>query len=784
MAYVGPADAGARRARLLRPGDRSLPPGCERYRVAGGGSAVLELKPGDRLRVVDLEGRQPCELFAFGVDGRADGGLIGAESCGDAAGTRALLAGDAAAKLRRALERHGLSLAAARAVEPFDPDSRAGQDADFQAQAAVRLLVTAPGGPMSVEAQTPPTDLEVFVERAEPTAPSTPGLPDPLAEPRQDLRVERATAAAFEVKAGEWIQIIDVEGRQCSDLQAFPLAQLDKGIERCLDVTTTRTLLGHGYPHPGLHAKYYDQDFQPLVEIVQDNCSRHDTFGLACFAKYYEDRGYPGHANCSDNFNRALAPYGVQPRRGWMAMNFFYNTGIDEHNQFHLDEPWSRAGDFVLVRALTDLVCVSSACPDDIDAANGWNPSDIHVRVYGPEQQFKRSIGFRKTTEAEVEMTKETGFHSRTSALTRNFVEYNGYWMASSYTNHGPIAEYWACREKAIVMDLTPLRKFEVLGPDAETLMQHCLTRNVRKLAVGQVVYTAMCYDTGTMIDDGTLFRLGPDNFRWIGGSDYGGQWLREQAEKLGLEVWIKSSTDQLHNLAVQGPNSRDILKQVVWTPPHQPSLEELAWFRFTIGRLGEADGLPIIVSRTGYTGELGYEVFCHPRDGGAVWDAIWQAGQPLGLTPLGLEALDMLRIEAGLIFAGYDFDDQTDPFEAGIGFTVPLKSKEEDFIGKAALIKRKETPQRVMVGLELEGEEPAVHGDCVRLGRHQVGVVTSATRSPILGKNVALCRMAVEHAAAGTEVEVGKLDGLQKRLPATVVPLSFYDPKKERPRT
>ena len=773
--------------RILRPGVRSLPPGFERYRIAGGGSLIIGLAPGDKLRLVDPEGLQPCELVAFHLDGRAEpailSGVGGPVSLSSASKTKAMVVADAA--LQRSLDRGGLKLEAAGSIDLFGPGSPAGSAASFTAAEACRVLMTAPGGPMAVDAQNPPSDLEVHVERA--NVPDGTGrlyaLPDPLADPRLDRQIDRATAQAYEVRAGEWIQIIDIEGRQCSDFQAFPMDQLEKGIERCLDVTTTRTIMGQGYPAPGLMAKYLDQDMRALVEIVQDNCLRHDAFGLACTAKYYEDMGYPGHANCSDNFSRALEPYGIAPRRGWMAMNFFYNTGIDDQNQFYLDEPWSRPGDHVLLRALTDLVCISSACPCDIDSANGWNPTDIQVRVYGEKERFKKSIGYRKSTEADVEMTKETGFHSRSSALTRNFVEYNGYWLANSYRDHGAIAEYWACREKAIMMDLSALRKIEILGPDAENLLQRAMTRDIRRLAVGQVVYTAMCYDTGTMIDDGTLFRLGADNFRWIGGCDFGGTWLRQQAKEMGLDVWIKSSTDQLHNVSVQGPASRDVLKEIIWTPPTQPTLEELGWFRFTIARLGQPDGVPLIVSRTGYTGELGYEVWCHPKDAPEVWDAIWEAGQPHGLLPLGLEALDMLRIEAGLIFAGYEFDDQTDPFEAGIAFTVPLKSKNEDFIGRDALLRRKENPQRRLVGLELKGEEVAANGDCVHQGRLQCGVITSGTRSPILKKNIALCRMAVEYCAPGTEVEVGKLDGHQKRLPATVVPLSFYDPKKERVR-
>jgi len=405
------------------------------------------------------------------------------------------------------------------------------------------------------------------------------------------------------------------------------------------------------------------------------------------------------------------------------------------------------------------------------------------VRVYAPDNLFSKAIAYRMTPDDETRLTQETGFHPRTSELTRNVTEYHGYWLPTRYHNRGAIDEYWACREKAVVIDLSPLRKFEVLGPDAEALMQHVLTRNVRRLAVGQVVYSAICYPHGGMLDDGTLLRLGPDNFRWIGGDDYGGIWMREEAKRLGYRVWIKSSTDQLHNIAVQGPASRAIVKEVVWTPPAQPQVDELEWFRFTIGRIGDLNGIPVMVSRTGYTGELGFEIFCHPKDAVPVWDAVWEAGQPHDLSPLGLDALDMIRIEAGLVFAGYEFCDQTDPFEAGIGFTVPLKSKEDDFVGRDALVERKANPQRKLVGLELEGNEPAAHGDCVHIGRAQVGVITSATRSPVLRKNIALARLDITHTETGGAVEVGKLDGHQKRIPATIVPFPFYDPKKERVR-
>lgn len=156
--------------------------------------------------------------------------------------------------------------------------------------------------------------------------------------------------------------------------------------------------------------------------------------------------------------------------------------------------------------------------------------------------------------------------------------------------------------------------------------MDYCFTRNVKAMPIGAVLYTAMCYPHGGMIDDGTIFRLGRDNFRWIGGADYGGDWLREQAEALGLHVWVRSSTDSQHNIAIQGPLSRDILSPLIWTAPHQPTLQELDWFRFTPARMGAHDGAPIVISRTGYTGELGYEIFTHPKYAPEVFDAIWEA--------------------------------------------------------------------------------------------------------------------------------------------------------------
>ena len=258
---------------------------------------------------------------------------------------------------------------------------------------------------------------------------------------------------------------------------------------------------------------------------------------------------------------------------------------------------------------------------------------------------------------------------------------------------------------------------------------------------------------------------------------------MREQARIKNLNAWVKASTDELHNIAVQGPKSRELLKNIIWTRDDQSNVEELGWFRFSIARIHDHDGAPIIISRTGYTGELGYEIFTHPKYAKTVFDAVWEEGQKHNIKPLGLDALDMLRVESGLIFAGYEFNDQTDPFEAGIGFSVPLKSKKADFIGKDALIKRKANPQRKLVGLELVGNLTAKSGDLVYIGRTQVGEITSAMRSPILEKNIALCRMLTEYSELETDVEVGQLDGMQKRLTAKVIPFPFYDPTKSRVR-
>lgn len=769
---------------VLAPGLPILPHGTERHPVPGAGSRAVPISKGDTITLLDRDGMQQAEMVFFSPDRKSDAAMLGTQGCGRPEGLINTLANGSPSgkKVLRALEVSGFDIGQGDAIRVFDEGSGAGDMASFVAESDGLLIVAAPGAPMRPEDQNPPTDIILYIQRSEAglKKPDV-GPPDPLADPLVDLNLMPGNAKSYEVKAGQYIQILDVKGRECSDFQAFSLRALDKGLEREIDPTTTRSLMGSLYPEPGIFAKYWSVDQEPLVEIIQDTCGRHDTFGLACTARYYEDLGYPGHVNCSDNINKDVTQFGIKPRGGWPAINFFFNTMLDETNAIGMDDPWSRPGDFVMLRALTDLVCVSTACPCDIDPANGWNPTDIQVRTYKATEDFQRSYGYRKSAESDVEDTKKTGFHDCFARHTRDFTEYNGYWLPNTMTNHGAIAEYWACRDKVAVMDLSPLRKYEVTGPDAEELMQMCVTRNMKKLSVGQVVYTAMCYEHGGMIDDGTVYRLGETNFRWIGGNDTSGLWLQEQARKRNLNVWVRNSTDQLHNIAVQGRRSRDILSKIFWTPPQQATIDELPWFRLTIARVGDVQGTSVVISRTGYSGELGYEIFCHPKDAVEIFDRVWEAGQEYGITPLGLAALDMLRIEGGLIFAGSEFDDQTDPFEAGIGFTVPLKSKTDDFIGRTAIEERKAHPHRKLVGFEIEGGTIPAPGDCVRIGKAQVGEITSAMKSPILGKVIALGRVATAHAVLGSEIEIGQLDGQQKRLKAKIVPFPHFDPTKER---
>ncbi|MEL7091812.1 MAG: DUF1989 domain-containing protein [Pseudomonadota bacterium] len=607
-------------------------------------------------------------------------------------------------------------------------------------------------------------------------------LPDPLGRVVDEWRVSRGTAQAYTLKKGQFVQVIDVEGQQCSDFMAMRADALDGGVERYIDSAVSRTLSHGAYPLPGLHDKFFDQDMVPLLSVRQDTVGRHDTFALACTARGYEERGFPGHINCSDNISTAFAPYGIRGRRAWPAINFFFNSWIDwQDNHIASDEAWSRPGDYVAMQALTDLVCVSTACPDDVDAINGWNPTDIHVRIYEEDTRIQHAVAWRSNPEDAAQMTAHSAFHPRISKLTSNFQAARHLWMPTQYDATGSVAEYWACKGAATLQDMSGLKKFDVVGPDAEELLQHCLSRNVAKLAVHRGFYALLCDARGAVLDDGTLFRLEPTAFRWCCGSDNSALHLREQAAALDLNVRIMSHGAKMQNLALQGPRSRDILRAVVFTQPSRPALDNLKWFGFTIARLHDRDGPMFMLCRTGFTGELGFEIFCDSADAVAIWDALIEAGQPMGLVPMGSDALEMLRIEAGLMSAGAEFGPDADAFESGLGFAVDLTKS--DFVGRAALARNKTAPRRKLMGLHMSGNEVPSQGDGIFVGREQVGVVTSACHSPELGHAIGMARIAIENAATGTVLEVGKLDGHMKRLGATLVDLPFIDPKREKAR-
>ncbi len=287
-------------------------------------------------------------------------------------------------------------------------------------------------------------------------------------------------------------------------------------------------------------------------------------------------------------------------------------------------------------------------------------------------------------------MIKKTGFHGRTSQLTEKFVNKSGFFIPQEYTSAQE--EYLNVRNNVGVIDLSYLPKIEILGPDAETLCQTVFTRDIKKLGFKSVTYTAMLNEEGGMIDDGTLFRMCQNTFRFICRFPETIVHISKIAKEMKLKVIVKEATENYNNIAIQGPNSRAVLKKIVWTTADNTGVSVLKPFNFAPARLDFDAGTAIVVSRTGYSGELGYEILMPPSNAEEVWDSVFDAGKEFGIKPFGLYALDLLRIESGLIFTGKDFDGTLTPKEAGIGFVAPL-SQPDDFIGKSALIKRNENP-------------------------------------------------------------------------------------------
>lgn len=747
--------------------------------VHGRKTQLIDLHAKDLISITSVHGGESAFIVAVDEKGNSSGALLGIADQDHALDAEAILKNVDASEFDNWVGRTNISTADLAFCRLFASDTEAGTTITLQAQTRCEVWILVPVMPEFVSEGGGNTVSIKWAPRIDDDQAS---LPTALAKVDREFTVPRATATAYEVKRGEYIQIIDVEGRQCSDFIAFSKAALEQGKERFIDSTTTRSMVGSAYPQPGLFDKFYDQDMQPLLAVVQDTVGRHDTFALACTARGYETRGFPGHINCSDNISHAVKPYGVQARPAWPAVNLFFNTWITPHdNHLQSDEAWSRPGDYVVMQALTDLLCVSTACPDDIDPINGWNPTDIHVRVYSANANIPKSVAHRPYPESDSIMTENSAFHSRTAELAKSFQVARDLWLPSSYDASGAIEEYWACREKVTVQDMSSLRKFDVMGPDAERLLQLCLSKNVAKLSVNRGLYALMLADTGAVMDDGTLFRLAPELFRWCCGSDQSGKQLRKIAEENQLKVWVKSIWSAMPNLAVQGPKSRDLLSKILFTDEHHPDLANVKWFGFTIGRLFDREGATMMVTRTGFTGELGYEIFCHHNNATEIWDAIMQAGEEFGIMPMGSDALAMIRIEAGLMIAGAEFTPDVDALEAGLDFAIDLDKSE--FVGLPAILRNKTAQRRKLVGLHLMSGEVPVHGDPIYVGQQQIGVVTSATYSPMLEKPIAMARVAIEHCEQGSVLEIGKLDGQMKRLSAHVVSIPFFDPRRERAR-
>ncbi|MDE0810132.1 MAG: DUF1989 domain-containing protein, partial [Alphaproteobacteria bacterium] len=246
------------------PGLPLLASNTERYVVKGGGSVAIRMVAGDEFTIIDREGLQPAELVAFDEHGKGAAGLLGAHATSAATGYSAYLANEdlSAIASRQKLQASGVKLASGTTIAVFQDWSRAGDQVKFTASAGGTLLILAPGSPMSVDAQNPPTEIIVFVERVEARASGEFRLPEPLADPLLDINIQPGNASSFEVRKGDYIQILDVQGRECSDFQAFDARALDKGLERDIDTTTTRSLMGNLYPAPGLYSKYYTMDHQ------------------------------------------------------------------------------------------------------------------------------------------------------------------------------------------------------------------------------------------------------------------------------------------------------------------------------------------------------------------------------------------------------------------------------------------------------------------------------------------------------------------------------------------
>ena len=314
---------------IKEPGLNILPPGVERYIVNGGGITGIQIFPDDEIEIINNEGNQICEISVFNKNGKSETGILNLKENKDTSELKKILSSkDENSKIAAyQLKKRNLEITKAKASIVFDKDTSWGEKVKLKSKDKCYCIFAAPGSEMLVSEQNPPTDLTIFVKRAKITKDKEHKvIPDPMFDPLNETNIDRSTAISFQVKEGDYIQVISPTGRQCSDFVAFDTAKLDKKIEKGLDWQTTRTFMASTFPGPGLFSKFYDTDHEPLIEVIRDTVGKHDTFNLACTSKYYEDAGYFGHANCSDNLNNSMEKFGVQKKRGWHAINLFFNT--------------------------------------------------------------------------------------------------------------------------------------------------------------------------------------------------------------------------------------------------------------------------------------------------------------------------------------------------------------------------------------------------------------------------------------------------------------------------
>ncbi|MBY0096400.1 glycine cleavage system aminomethyltransferase GcvT [Mesobacillus maritimus] len=330
--------------------------------------------------------------------------------------------------------------------------------------------------------------------------------------------------------------------------------------------------------------------------------------------------------------------------------------------------------------------------------------------------------------------------------------------------------EHEAVRTKAGLFDVSHMGEFELKGPDSLAFLQKMMTNDVSKMKIHGAQYTAMCYENGGTIDDLIIYKMEENHYLLVVNAaniekDF--NWLEEHLEG---DVALKNISEDMAQLAVQGPAAETILQKLAG----DFDLRNIGFFKFH--KAVQLNGKTALISRTGYTGEDGFEIYCQPEDAVSLWNEILKAGQPEGIRPCGLGARDTLRFEANLALYGQELSPEISPLEAGIGFAVKL-NKEVDFIGKAALIKQKETfLKRTLVGIEMIDRGIPRHGYPVFKNGKEIGEVTTGTQSPTLKRNVGLALLEVEHTTVGTEVEV-EIRG--KKLKAVVVQTPFYKREK-----